>query len=166
MRARRWIAAGLVAIGLGLAGCSADAGTGTGVDTTADSTVQDIPGTDVKQVTLTEHAARRLGIKTVTVGGSVPLVARRGPAATASTAPRVTVVPYSAVIYAPDGSSWVYTVPRPLTYVRERVVVVVVRGAKGDEAVLSAAPPAGTTIVTTGVVELYGTELGIGNVEE
>jgi hypothetical protein len=157
--------AGLLAIGLGLAGCSgAGAGTGTGVDTTAESKVEDVPGKDVKQITLTEHAMKRLGIQTVTVGGSVPLAAAPGPSAGPS-APS-TVIPYSAVLYAPDGSTWVYTVPQPLTYVREKVVVVVVQGAKGDEAVLSQAPPAGTTIVSTGAVELYGTELGIGEVTE
>jgi hypothetical protein len=44
--------------------------------------------------------------------------------------------------------------------------VTAVRGAKGDQADLSTAPPPGTTIVSVGVVELYGTELGIGAVEE
>jgi hypothetical protein len=164
MRTSRWIVAGLIAVGLGLAGCSAADGGGTGVDTTADSKVEDIAGKDVKQITLTAHAAQRLGIATVSIGGSVPLVAAPGPSTGPATP--LTVIPYSAVLYAPDGSTWVYTVPKPLTYVREKVVVQVVRGAKGDEAVLSLAPPAGTTIVSTGVVELYGTELGIGNVTE
>jgi hypothetical protein len=145
----RWIVVGLVALGIGLAGCSR--GTpATAVDTTAESTVQDLPGTSVKQVTLTEHAAQRLGIRTVNVTGSVP----------------ATVVPYSAVLYAPDGSTWVFTVPKPLTYVRQRVTVQVVQGAEGDQAVLSDGPPVGTTVVSTGVVELYGTELGLGEVTE
>jgi hypothetical protein len=157
--------AGLVAIGLGLAGCSGpDNGSGTVVDTAADAKVQDVPGTDLKQITLTGHAATRLGIRTVTIAGSVPVVAAPGPSTGPATP--VTVVPYSAVLYAPDGSTWVYTVPQPLTYLREKVVVTVVRGAKGDQAVLSQAPAAGTTIVSIGVVELYGTELGIGNVTE
>ena len=147
----RWMVVGLIAVGLGLAGCSGGSdGAGAAVDTSAASVVQDMPGTDVKQVTLTAQAAQRLGIQTVTVGGSAPAF----------------VVPYAAVMYAPDGSTWVYTVRQPLTYVREKVAVQVVRGAKGDEAVLSQAPPAGTTIVSTGVVELYGTELGIGSVTE
>jgi hypothetical protein len=142
---------GLVAVGLGLAGCSTSTeSAGEGVDTAAESTVRDLPGTDVKQVTLTARAAERLGIQTVAVGKAVP----------------ATVVPYSAVLYAPDGSTWVYTVREPLTYVREKVGVRVVQGAKGDQAVLSQAPAAGTTIVSTGVVELYGTELGIGSVTE
>jgi hypothetical protein len=151
---------GSIALGLSLAGCSGNpGGSTTGVDTASESKVEDLPGTDVKQVTLTEHAAQRLGIKTVTISESMPLVAATGPPATP-----VTSVPFSAVLYAPDGGTWVYTVPQPFTYVRAKVAVVVVRGAKGDEAVLSQAPPTGMMIVSTGVVELYGTELGIGNV--
>jgi hypothetical protein len=149
----RWIVVGLIAVGLGLSGCSGGkAAVGTATDTTAESTVQDLPGTDVKQVTLTEHAARRLGIRTAAVDRS--------------SAPDTTVVPYSAVLYAPDGSTWVYTVPKPLTYVRRKVTVQVVQGANGDQAVLSAGPPTGSTVVCTGVVELYGTELGLGEVTE
>jgi hypothetical protein len=157
----RWMVVGLIAVGLGLGGCGSEAGAGTGVDTTADSVVEDVPGTDAKQVTLTEQAATRLGITTATVDRPVPLVVNSGhPAAPA------TVVPYSAVLYAADGSTWVYTVPRQFTYLRERVTVAVVRGTNGDQAVLSQAPAAGTTIVTTGAVELYGTELGVGEVTE
>jgi hypothetical protein len=150
MRTRRTVV-GLLVVGLGLAGCSANpAGAEPGAEDAAQSVVEALPGTDVKQVTLTARATERLGIKTVPVGRSAS----------------ETVVPYSAVLYASDGSTWVYTVRRPLTYVREKVAVVVVRGAKGDEAVVSQAPSAGTPIVSTGVVELYGTELGVGSVTE
>jgi hypothetical protein len=158
----QWMVVGSVAVLLGLGACSSSVAE-TGVDTTADSKVEDVPGKDVKQVTLTEHAATRLGIKTVTLGGTPAGVAAGAPGPSAMPG---TVVPYSAVLYDADGGTWVYTVPRQFTYVREKVTVVVVRGAKGDEAVLSQAPPTGTTIVTTGVVELYGTELGIGEVTE
>jgi hypothetical protein len=70
------------------------------------------------------------------------------------------------VLYTPDGNTWVYTVPQRLAYVRQKVTVQVVQGADGDQAVLSHGPPAGTTIVSTGVVELYGTEIGLGEVTE
>lgn len=150
MRTRRMVV-GLIMVGLSLAGCSASpAGAESGAEGEAQSVVEALPGTDVKEVTLTARATERLGIQTVPVGRSAS----------------ETVVPYSAVLYASDGSTWVYTMRQPLTYVREKVAVVVVRGAKGDEAVLSQAPPAGTQIVSTGVVELYGTELGVGSVTE
>ena len=158
----RWIVAGLVAVGLGLAGCSSGNAAGTAGDTPAESKVQELPGTDVKQVTLTERAAQRLGIKTFTVGTPVSAVVASDP----PTAPGTVVVPYSAVLYGPDGNTWVYTVPQPLTYVRQEVTVQVVQGAEGGEAVLSIGPAAGTTVVSTGVVELYGTELGLGEVTE
>src|SRR5262245_29987871 len=159
----QWIVVGLVAVALGLSGCTSTTTTQTGVDTTAEPKVEAIPGKDVKRVTLTEHAAMRLGIKTAIVGAVAPgaAVGAPGPSAVPGT-----IVPYSAVIYDADGKTWVYTVPAQFTYEREEVTVNVVLGAKGDQAVLSQAPPTGTVIVTTGVVELYGTELGIGAVTE
>ena len=51
-----------------------------------------------------------------------------------------------------------YTVPAPLTFVREPVVVELV---KDDDAYLEEGPPAGTKVVTVGVPELYGTEVGV-----
>jgi hypothetical protein len=153
----------LVAVALGIGGCSSGTAAESGVDTTADSKVEDIPGKDVKRVTLTEHAATRLGIKTTTVGALAPGAAAGAPGPSAVPGP---VVPYSAVLYDADGNTWVYTVPQQFSYQREQVTVQVVQGANGDEAVLSTAPATGTEIVTTGVVEIYGTELGLGEVTE
>jgi hypothetical protein len=118
----------------------------------------------VKTVKLTRQASDRLGIETVLVRDapdSTPPNGRR-PAQGTSTAVRQKVVPYSAVLYDPQGVTWVYAVPRPLTYVRLKVVVETVGGAGGTEALLSTGPPAGTTVVSIGVVELYGAELGVG----
>src|SRR5262245_21498217 len=112
----QWIVVGLVTVALGLSGCTSTTTTQTGVDTTAESKVEDIPGKDVKRVTLTEHAAMRLGIKTATVGALAPGAAAGTPAPSAGPG---TVVPYSAVMYDADGKTWVYTVPRQFTYERE-----------------------------------------------
>ena len=71
-------------------------------------------------------------------------------------------VPYQAVIYDVNGAAWVYTVPEPLVYVRHPVVVDYVDGTR---AVLSEGPPSGTAIVTVGVAELYGIEVGVGTSE-
>ena len=46
----------------------------------------------------------------------------------------------------------------PLTFVREGVVI---ERIKGDHAYLKEGPPAGTQVVTVGVPELYGTEVGV-----
>ena len=66
--------------------------------------------------------------------------------------------PFSSIIYDLDGDAWVYKVAAPLTYVREGVVI---ERIKGDHAYLKEGPPAGTQIVTVGVPELYGTEVGV-----
>jgi len=70
------------------------------------------------------------------------------------------VVPHNAVIYNPDGGSFVYTKPRAETYIRAPIEIVRVHG---DDATLSKGPPAGTEIVTTGSAELLATEYEILN---
>jgi len=153
-RGRR-MAVVLVAVGLAVAGCAPDTLKADPGEKVVPAKVEKIAGKDVKKVTLTEQAAKRLGVQTVTVA-----TAPGSPGGQASA--QTTVVPYAAVLYAPDGTTWVYTVTQPLTYVREKVAIATVGGARGDEAVLSAGPPAGTTVVSTGVIEIYGAELGVG----
>lgn len=104
-------------------------------------------GTDLWQVQLTERAAERTGLETVEVSlqeidGTERLV-----------------LPYSAVMYHFDGSTWTYTNPTPLTYVREAIDIDYI---EGDTAVLAAGPAIGTTVVSVGAAELYGVEFGIG----
>jgi hypothetical protein len=70
------------------------------------------------------------------------------------------VVPHSAVIYNPDGDSFVYTKPKAETYVRAPIEIVRV---SGGDAVLSEGPARGTDIVTTGSAELLATEYEILN---
>ena len=70
------------------------------------------------------------------------------------------VVPHNAVIYNPDGESFVYTKPKAETYIRAPIEIVRVNG---DDATLSKGPPAGTRIVTTGSAELLATEYEILN---
>jgi hypothetical protein len=143
-----WLVAALITVGLGVAGCAAtSAATSPGAPAEAPpARIAEIPGKDVKSVTLSEHAAKRLGVETIELAA----------------APQGMSVPYSAVFYTPDGSAWVYTLTQPLTYVREKVTVATVAGAKGDQAFLSAGPAVGTTIVKIGAIELYGAEIGVG----
>lgn len=102
------------------------------------STVEEIEGSDLKQVILTERAAERIGVQTVPVNGQV--------------------VPYSAVIYDIEGKTWIYTNPAPLTFVRAPIVVDYI---EGDQAFLSQALESDDPIVTVGVIEIYGTETGV-----
>jgi len=159
MRGRaRWMVAALIAASLGLAGCDGTASSTTGSGKVSPAKVEAIPGQAVKKVMLTEQAAKRIGVVTVAVAAAPASLLPRG----STPGPSTTTVPYSAVVYDPNGKTWVYTVPEPLTYVREEVVVVTVGGPQGTDAVLSAGPPVGTTVVKTAVIELYGAELGIG----
>jgi hypothetical protein len=67
-------------------------------------------------------------------------------------------VPYPAILYDDAGATWVYTSPEPLVFVRAKVTVDYV---DGETAVLTDGPPAGMRVVTVGVSELFGTEVGV-----
>ena len=130
-----------VAVSFALAGCNEIEQAPTSSYHPAELSSPDPQG--VRQVIFTEDAARRVGLETRRVTASGPDV----------------VVPYAALIYDKQGKPWVYTVTEPLTYLR---VNVVVKGEAGeDEMVLSVGPPAGTEVVTVGVTEVYGAELGM-----
>jgi hypothetical protein len=148
----RCTAAILLAVCLALSGCqqaSEEEPGGSG-----EATVDSLHGAGLKRVTLTQQAANRLGVRTV------PL--RQGPVAPRSGGGRRQsrkLTPYAAVLYDVNGAAWIYTMPQPLTYVRHRVTVDYV---DRDVAVLSDGPGVGTAVVTDGVAELYGIEIGVG----
>jgi len=102
------------------------------------STLEEIEGSDIKLVILTEKAAERIGVQTVPVSGLV--------------------VPYSAVIYDTEGNTWIYTNTAPLTFLREPIVIDRI---EGDEAFLSQGLETDAPIVTVGVIEIYGAETGV-----
>jgi outer membrane biogenesis lipoprotein LolB len=95
-------------------------------------------------VVLTPLGAQQVGIQT-----TVAAPAHRGGQA---------VVPYSALLYQPDGSSVVYTVTGPLTYT---LVAVNVASTQGNEIYLTGLA-AGTAVVTVGGEELLGVQDGVG----
>jgi len=113
------------------------------------ATVERIEGSELARVTLTERAAQRLRIQTASVQEVV--TARSG---------RRTVVPYAAVLYDAEGDTWVYASPESLRYVRHAIKIDYI---DGDNAVLSSGPPAGTTVVTVGALQLFGAEFEIGH---
>ena len=69
-------------------------------------------------------------------------------------------MPYSSLLYDLDGSTWVYTVVAPLAYERKQVKVEFIIG---DRVAISDGPAVGTTIVTTGAVEIFGAETRVGH---
>ena len=106
------------------------------------ASVEPIEGSELSRVTLTEDAARRIGLETAAV-------ARRGDR---------TAVPESAIWVDVDGAAWVYTERQPLVFVRARVVV---DRYQDGLAYLAEGPPPGTVVASIGVPELIGSELGI-----
>ena len=103
------------------------------------------------QLTLTELAAERLAVATRPVGTE-----KLGRGSSAKTA--YDVVPYSSLIYDPEGKTWVYVSPEPFVYLREPVTVAFI---KGDVAALVSGPSPGVDVVSVGAMELYGAELGV-----
>ena len=139
------IAALLVAGGLTVTGCEAAA---QGADTAPDevASVQTPPDGGPGIITLSQAAHDRLAVTTAAVAaGSGGLG-----------------IPYSAVVYEPDGSAWVYTEADVLTYQRAPITITRVTG---DQVSLAAGPPVGTLVVSQGAAELVGVETGIDGEE-
>lgn len=114
------------------------------------ATLTRIPGSAVEQVRLTGPAARILGIATVAVRDATVIVAGKSVSRE--------VIPYSAVVYATDGSAWAYVTIAPRTYQREPVTIADIQG---NTVVLTRGPAVGAEVVTVGAPELLGTEYNI-----
>jgi hypothetical protein len=139
----RWIPAAVVA-GLSLAACG---GSGGETETTGPASVEEVAGSDIPQVTLTEEAAKRIDLQT---------------AAVESGTGNATQIPYSALLYDPEGNTWAFVKASDLTFERAAVTVDHI---DGDTAFLSDGPEAGTDVVTVGATQLYGAEQGVGEDE-
>jgi hypothetical protein len=105
--------------------------------------IEEIPGSEISQITLSESAAVRLDIQTARVESSGDQF----------------VVPSASVIIDPEGVYWVYTNPDSNVFVRERIEPVF---EKGLRAYFETGPEVGMSVVIVGVPELYGAEVGIG----
>jgi hypothetical protein len=110
-------------------------------------TLQPIPGTGLERITLTPIAAYRIGIQTAPVARAGAGLER---------------IPYAAVMYSPDGSTYVYSSPSHLTFVRAPIAIARIAGGV---AYLRGGPPPGTQVVTVGSDELLGTEEGVQDEE-
>lgn len=103
-----------------------------------------IEGSDLSRVALTDRAIQRLDLKTDQVYEQEGKIA----------------VPFSSLIYDPQGQTWVYTNPQPRTFIRHKVDVDYI---EGDVAILKEGPPVGTAVVSVAVAELYGAEFKLGH---
>jgi hypothetical protein len=183
LRVRLGMAAVLLAACAGLAGCAQIEQ--PSASDAEPAQIHPIGGTDLNRVVLTEEASQNLGIRTVPVvedtssvpatrAGAIatakrpttPAARRRAAAATrraartaAQRAPKMTVVPLTAVIYDPQGVAWVYTATATRTFVRTKVVI---DHTSSGVAYLSSGPAVGSAAVTVGASELLGAEYGVG----
>jgi hypothetical protein len=136
-RANRVTALCIVILGLALSACGGSSDSAAPVEP---AKLTKLAG-GVNQITLTADAAKRIDVKTAAVksdGGD-------------------TVIPYSAVLYDPDGATWTYTNPKPLVFVRADITV---KSITGERAILTKGPAPGTAVVTLGATELWGVEYG------
>lgn len=136
-RNRFWLACGLLVLAVGAAGCAQAEGSSESSGDPAAQIVE-VEGSDTDQVVLEQRAESRIGLEMTAVGATVP---------------------YSALIYGPDGTTYVYTRPVAHTYQRVPVEVADIRG---DDVTLRSGPAVGEQVVTVGSAELYGVEQGIG----
>lgn len=136
-----WCVAALAAAILSVTGCSTTEALGEAASEAAQ--VEPIEGTDLSRITLTDEAYAHLGIKTEPV--------RAGSAG-------LTTISTAALLYDPDGKTWVFTSTTKSVFIRTAVSIDHI---DGDLAYLGDGPKAGTSVVTVGVPELYGAELGV-----
>jgi hypothetical protein len=109
--------------------------------------LEPIDGSDVKKVILTEETADLIGVETADVRTD-----SRG----------LSTLPADAVLYDPDGATWVYTSPEEHVYVRVQIKVATIKAGVAE---LWDGPAPMTKVVTVGVAELFGTENGVGDPE-
>ncbi|WP_210506147.1 hypothetical protein [Naasia sp. SYSU D00057] len=129
--------AGVFLVGAALAGCSAQSSEATGHEEPV--AIEHAEGSDVARLTLTSQAADRLGLETAPVQQDAGGLR----------------IPYSALLYMADGSTWVYASNEELVFEREPVTVVRI---EGDTVLLSDGPAVGTEVATVGAAELFGSE--------
>jgi hypothetical protein len=145
-RRTRWLVVAMVAA-LALAGCSksAEEPEETGHATVKLEAVKGRP--DIKRVILSSEAVKRIDVHTVQV--------RDAPDASGAVQK---VIPYSAVLYDAEGKTWTYATPKANTYERQPITIDRI---ENDQAILTDGPASGTTIVTVGAEEIFGTEFGL-----
>src|SRR5215470_19540810 len=83
------------------------------------ATIIPVAGSQIPRLELTSDAIQRLGIATQPV--------RPAPASAAATGARE-VIPYSAVVYDTDGSTWAFVNTVPRSYLRQPITIAAING--------------------------------------
>ena len=152
MKRTAWMVAAVVVV----ATTACSGATATEPPAAPPASVAAVAGSPVPAVHLTSEAAERIGVATA------PLRQTAAPTLSGGTSSNRLVIPYSAVVYDRDGTSWTYTSTGKLTYLRKPITVDYI---VGDVAVLTKGPAVGTQVVTVGSPELLGVEYDISGEE-
>ena len=139
----RWLAAVALAA-LSVTACAKTGGEEE--ETNRGATLDSVPGSDTGAVTLTDIAEQRIDLKTVAI----------------EQAANGMQIPYAALLYDPEGSTWAFVKIGDHTFQRQPVAVDHIAG---DTVFLTDGPKAGSEVVVIGAAELYGVEVGVGDVE-
>ena len=139
----RWVAA-LALAALSVTACAKTSSVEE--ESNRGATVDSVPGSDIGAVSLTDVAENRIDLKTAAIAQAADGMQ----------------IPYSALLYDPEGKTWAFVKIGDHTFQRQAVTVDHITG---DAAFLSAGPKVGTEVVTIGAAELYGVEEGVGDVE-
>ncbi len=100
--------------------------------------VSDNPGHHV--VTLTPLGASQIGVRTEPVRQSGKFL----------------VLPYDALLYGADGTTFVYTSPEALTFLYEEITLEKI---VGEQIYFSKGPAVGTQVVTHAVAQVHGADI-------
>jgi hypothetical protein len=141
MTRHRWVLTGFAVAALALGACNS--GSGTSEPKVEAITIVEDDATGLATLTLSDKAAQRLGVETVAVAGSGTQL----------------MIPYAAIVYDAQGKTWTYVNESALTYKRAEITVAEI---DGQTVRITAGPPSGALVVTTGAAELYGAEIGVG----
>lgn len=144
MRMKPWMLWTVIGTALVLAGCKTDKVAETHHPAKLVETGQE----GIMKVVLEEKALARLGLETAPVREEIVNGERR------------LVVPYGAIMYDTKGDTWTFTNPEPRSFVRHRIAV---QNVRGEHAILTEGPPAGTLVVIVGAAELMGAEHKYGH---
>lgn len=148
---------------------------------TPSSRLVHVPGSRVGKIILSALGAQRIGLQTAPAGVVVQKpsggIASHGKTSHGKTSHgktsngktshgktsqvptrREVTVPYSGVVYAPSGQTYVFSNPARLTYAEVRITV---NHISGSVVFLNGGLTPGTRIVTVGAEELYGVQTGV-----
>lgn len=136
------ITSGLLVMSVLSAGCGEDKPSSVAAEKTV---IAETAVKGIKTVTLSALGLQRIDLKTSKVAQGT----------------NGKEIPYSAVIYAPDGATWTFvSTTAARTFQRNAIAI---ERIDGEIAYLSDGPDVGADVVSQGAAQLYGAEFGLGH---